>query len=132
MGRYKKLITIPVVIIIVCVYLIGLNLVNRIDRVGELKDAVPTEAETVDEREPEGGDEASSTEKLDINTASQSDLMTLEGIGETIAKRILERREQTGGFASIDELLEVEGVGEKKYNAIKDFITIGSSEELGE
>lgn len=133
MGRYKKLIVIPIVVIIISLYLIGVNLLNRIDRVDDLQDAVPTRAKVLTDggqKTAEQEEEALSKidDKININTATESELMLLDGIGETIARRIIERRETAGEFTSIDQLLEIEGVGEKKYNEIKDYITIGNQQ----
>ena len=128
-GRYKKLIVIPIVAIIISLYLIGVNLINRIDRVDDLEDAVPTQAEALTDAKQKTAvqeeEELSKVkDKININTATESELMLLDGIGETIAKRIVERRETVGEFTSIDQLLEIEGMGEKKYNGIKDYITV--------
>lgn len=64
-----------------------------------------------------GGDEvisqSSSNGKININTASLSELMTLDGIGETRAKAIIEYRDAHGNFSSIDDLVLVSGIGEK-------------------
>lgn len=127
MGRYKKLFVVPVVIIIVSLYLIGVNLINRIDRVDDIKDAVPT-SDTLREEpkttEQEDAEIAEIADKININTATESELILLDGIGETLARRIVERREEIGQFTSLDQLLEVEGLGESKYNRIKKYITI--------
>ena len=48
------------------------------------------------------------------------DLEELDGIGETIAARIVEYRDEQGGLRSIDELGEVDGIGEKRLEALKD------------
>ena len=61
---------------------------------------------------------------ININTASKEELMSLPGIGDTIAERIITYREENGSFDSIEEIMEVSGIGEKKFEAIKDFITI--------
>lgn len=129
MGRYKKLIVIPIIVIIISLYLIGVNLINRIDRVDDLQDAVPvqTDALAEDGQKTVGQEEEELSkikDKININTATESELMLLDGIGETLAKRIVERRETVGDFTSIDQLFEIEGMGEKKYNAIKDYITV--------
>ncbi len=48
--------------------------------------------------------------------------MRLPGIGEVIAKRIIEYRKSTGGFNSIEDILQVKGIGSKKFEKIKDII----------
>ena len=51
--------------------------------------------------------------------------MTLPGIGETYAQRIIDYRTAHGRFTDITQLKEVEGIGEKRFDAIKDYITTG-------
>lgn len=63
-------------------------------------------------------------EKVNINTASQSELDGLPGIGDSIAQRIIDYREQNGNFKSIEELKEVKGIGKAKFEEIKDRVTI--------
>ena len=63
-------------------------------------------------------------EKISINTANRETLMTLAGIGETLAQRIIDYREIYGDFASVDDLLNVQGIGEKRLAAIRDKITV--------
>lgn len=65
---------------------------------------------------------AYSNEKIDINTADEKELMRLPGIGEAIAKRIIEYRKTKGGFNSIEDILQVKGIGNKKFEKIKDII----------
>lgn len=62
--------------------------------------------------------------KININTASQSELMTLEGIGEGLAKRIIEYRLQNGRFEVIQDIMKVSGIGEKKFADIMDYIVV--------
>lgn len=62
--------------------------------------------------------------KISINTATLEELMSLDGIGETKAKAIIEYREENGPFTSIDELLDVSGIGEGLFANIKENITI--------
>ena len=88
---------------------------------------------------PSGGEDADASEqpqespgaprdtdgKININTASRSELMDLSGIGQTLAARIIEYRESHGPFAKIDDLMKVSGIGEKRFEAIQDKITVG-------
>ena len=62
--------------------------------------------------------------KININTASASLLDSLPGIGEVLAGRIIDYREVTGGFKTIEEIMEVSGIGDKKFSDIKDLITV--------
>ena len=59
-----------------------------------------------------------------INTAEAEQLKTLNGIGDSKAKSIIEYREQNGGFKSIEEIKNVTGIGEKMFEKIKDNITV--------
>lgn len=61
---------------------------------------------------------------ININTASESELQTLNGIGPVIAGRIVEYRQQNGAFQSIDEIKKVRGIGNKTFDKFKDFITV--------
>lgn len=62
--------------------------------------------------------------RVNLNTASREELMTLTGIGEKKADAIIQYRESQGGFQSVDELMQVEGIKEATYNKIKDKIAI--------
>ena len=64
---------------------------------------------------------------IDLNTADKAQLMTLDGVGEVIAQRILDYRESHGGFASVEELLEVDGIGEKRLAAWRPYLTVGGT-----
>ncbi len=62
---------------------------------------------------------------LNINTARKEQLMTLPGVGEATAERILEYRHDHGPFTSLDDLLNVKGIGKKKLERIAPCCTIG-------
>lgn len=61
---------------------------------------------------------------ININIASVSDLTQLPGIGETLANNIITYRKDNGPFGSVEELLNVEGIGTKRLTALKDYITV--------
>lgn len=61
---------------------------------------------------------------VNINTASVQELETLNGVGPATAARIVEYRQANGGFKNADELVQVRGIGEKKYEKMKQQISI--------
>lgn len=61
---------------------------------------------------------------VNINTADATALMSLSGVGESTAKKIIADREKNGPFKSKKDITRVSGIGEKKYEAIKDSITV--------
>lgn len=61
---------------------------------------------------------------ININTATLEQLTTLEGIGESKAKNIIDYREKNGKFNSIEDIMNVSGIGESAYNKIKDYIKV--------
>ena len=62
--------------------------------------------------------------KISINSAGISELTQLPGIGEKIAQRIIDYREQYGGFRTLEDLMNVSGIGNVKFNKIKQYITL--------
>lgn len=66
---------------------------------------------------------------VNINTADEKTLMTLPGIGKTSAQRIIAYREENGYFTSIEELMEVEGIGQSRFDKLKDYITVEDTHE---
>ena len=78
-------------------------------------EAIPASAEA--EETPDG--------PVNLNTADAETLATLPGIGEKLADRIIAYREETGPFTDPAELTEVEGIGEKKLEAILGLVCVG-------
>ncbi len=62
--------------------------------------------------------------KVNINVATQTELETLTGIGPSIAAKIIEYRNKNGKFNTKEDIKKVSGVGNEKYNGIKDEITV--------
>ena len=62
--------------------------------------------------------------KVNINTASAEELMTLKGIGQTRAEQIIAYREKHGVFTSIEGIMEVDGIKKGTFDKLKDNITV--------
>lgn len=67
---------------------------------------------------------SSKTTKININKATQTELETIPGIGPSSALKIINYREENGKFKSIEDIKNVSGIGDKKYESIKDYITV--------
>ncbi|MBQ9799287.1 MAG: helix-hairpin-helix domain-containing protein [Thermoguttaceae bacterium] len=61
---------------------------------------------------------------VELNSASKAELTNLPRVGETLAERIIERREELGGFRSVDDLLGVKGIGEKTLDKMRPFCVV--------
>jgi competence protein ComEA len=70
-----------------------------------------------------GFSEETSTPRININTASISELDVLPGIGEVTAGRIVEFREQNGPFRSVDDLVHVQGISTRTIENLRDLVT---------
>ncbi len=64
---------------------------------------------------------------IDINTATESQLEELPGVGPATAAAIVAHRESEGAFATVDSLLDVRGIGEAKLDALRDLVTVGAA-----
>ena len=74
---------------------------------------------------PSGSTAGQSAGLININTATVAELKALPGIGDVIAQRIVDYRTAHGRFSSIEELMNVSGIGEKRFAAIRDLVTVG-------
>ena len=68
--------------------------------------------------------EEKKNEKININTATQTELETLPGIGPSTSLKIVNYREENGKFKTIEDIKEVSGIGDAKYENIKDLICV--------
>ena len=80
-------------------------------------DNVPNNENNSNDKNEENG-------KVSLNNATLDDLMTLDGIGEKKAQAIIDYRNKNNGFKTIEELLEVDGIGSTTYEKIKDRLTL--------
>jgi competence protein ComEA len=74
-------------------------------------------------KQPPSGEPSADT-RVNINTASQHELETLPGIGPEMAKRIIEYRKTSGGFATVDDLTNVSGIGDKVLARLKPLVKL--------
>ena len=86
--------------------------------------ATTTPKKTTAASKTEESKETQVVKKINLNTATAEDLMTIKGIGKTYAQRIIEFRDAIGGFTYMEQLKEVEGVGEGRYNAWTPYLTL--------
>ena len=67
---------------------------------------------------------------VNVNTATAEQLMLLPGIGEAKARAILDRRQEQGGYQTVDELIEVKGIGAAALERIRPFVAIQGKTSL--
>jgi len=84
----------------------------------------PNDIKESETQEPSSNDVTETNNKISINTATLVELMELPGIGEAKGKSIITYREENKGFNSIEELLNVKGIGDAVFDKLKDLITI--------
>ena len=68
--------------------------------------------------------EAHQAETVELNTATAAELRTLPGVGERTAQRIIEYREEHGGFEKIEDLMNIRGIGEKTFLRLRPLIRV--------
>lgn len=73
---------------------------------------------------PPGGGAAPASGPLNLNTATLAQLDALPGVGPVLAQRILAHRDQHGGFTSVGDLRQVDGIGDARYEQLKDLVTV--------
>lgn len=83
----------------------------------EMKLYIPTWQAIEKQQEEEAG-------KININKASQADLMRIPGVGEAKANQIIQYREENGSFQSIEDIMLISGIKEGLFHKIKDYITV--------
>ena len=70
--------------------------------------------------------------KVNINSASVEQLSALPGVGAKLAARIVEHRQKSGAFKSVQELMNVRGIGEKNFEKLQPYLTTGEGAKAGD
>jgi len=124
---YKRFMFIPIILIIIILCIIGNKIINKYD----INDNVVA----VDEKRelPETPVEIPAGFKIiNINTADEYTLETLPEIGETLAKKIVEKRAEMNGFRDIYDLTNVDGISRTVVTYISNLITVDETEAVEE
>ncbi|SED30494.1 competence protein ComEA [Amycolatopsis tolypomycina] len=98
--------------------LAALNLARKVTDGEQLAVGIPAAAPPDPEAPPGGG-------KLDLNSATVAQLDTLPGVGEVMAKRIVQWRTDHGAFTKVEQLREIDGIGESKFQRMREKVTVG-------
>jgi competence protein ComEA len=96
----------------------------HVARIGEENAPPPVQGGSSNDN---SNDESETTDEIgliNINTATLKELDTLPGIGPAIAQRIVDYRENSGGFNTVEEIIQVSGIGKATLAKIKDKITL--------
>jgi len=70
--------------------------------------------------------------KVDLNAATMEQLQQVKGIGPAIAQRILDYKQQHGSFKTVEDLLNVKGIGKSKLAALREVVTVGLAAQSSE
>lgn len=135
---YERILT--VIVIMMCAFIVGYNVFynpsleivefNATDRymkteVNEIKQDSYEDEFSITSSSEDLSYNTDITYPININTATVEELSEgLDGIGEAIATKIINYRDEIGGFNDINQLLDVQGIGEKKFDSIKNYVTV--------
>lgn len=115
LNKKSKLILAAVIFILLAA---AGTLVERLEKDAFMMETVATE----DAVSYQSGSEEEIDGKININSAGSVELEKLDGIGAALAQRIIDYREENGPYISVEEIMKVSGISEKKFEAIKNSI----------
>lgn len=99
----------------------NINMAQKVTDGSQIKIPDKSNSDTAAGNAPAAADKSG---RININTADETELDKLPGVGPAMAKRIVEYRQNNGRFQSAEDLKKVRGIGDSKYTALKDKITI--------
>lgn len=88
------------------------------------KKAAETQTQTVITDTPGSLSDSGGKTLINLNTATEDQLKSINGVGSAKAQSIIEYRETSGGFKSVEDLKNVKGIGDKMFDKIKDYVTV--------
>ena len=120
---------IPALALLACGVMLGIFLMQtRTAGTISVQRAAPEEAAESTQTVVEEAADATADDRLDLNTATAEELQELPGIGEVIALRIIDYRELCGRFLDPEQLMEVDGIGQAKYEKLRELVTVRNTE----
>ena len=128
MSQKRLSLLIYALLLMICVFVLGYLVgANRHSKIIEVRVDSAQQKQIVDtvEQEPAPQQEQQDTDLVNLNTADQAELETLPGIGAALAQNILAYRQVIGEFVSIEQLMDIEGIGAQRYENIAEFVTVG-------
>lgn len=109
-------------------FFLGRNSIHAVITTQSVANNAPAQITTTTPREDAPEEPAEEQLRVNLNTATASELEELPGIGPKLAERIVSWREENGGFVSVEQLMDVSGIAEGKYDEIKDLIYVEVAE----
>lgn len=94
---------------------------------GSAQSASPAQSQSGASSPSASPSSAGGTPLIDLNTATAEQLESIKGVGPVTAKRILDHRSNVGRYSSVDDLLDVTGIGSKTLEKIRPYVTVGAS-----
>lgn len=125
------------VAIILCALMIGYNVlfVPQVTLTAVVKTDLSSAAQAAGFSAPDASQQegyepepVEQTALVNLNTADAEELETLPGIGPATAQKIIAYRESVGAFQSTEELMQVDGIGEKTFEKLKELVTVEAAE----
>ena len=122
--RGRAAVTLPeLAVIVFTAAVVIFTVCAHISRAGDGGEDIPV---VMDEALPAWAEPSGEAAPLiNINTADAGQLMRLDGIGEKLAGRIIEYRQENGGFDAVEDIMEVPGIGQGIFDRIRGQITVG-------
>lgn len=126
------------VAVVLCALMIGYNVlfvpqvtltaVVKTDLSSVVQAAPSPVSDDVSRQEGYEPESVEQTAPVNLNTADAEELATLPGIGPATAQKIIAYRESIGAFQSTEELMQVDGIGEKTFEKLKELVTVEAAE----